>query len=105
MASISNLSLYSHPKVTLGKQRLLFAPMASGHRGRSDPVRLKTLSFGSGRRCSERQNSVVTAAYGAEGGTRRRVYRQSQAELPSADAPVKQIASFAVPAGVFLAVP
>ncbi|GKV14437.1 hypothetical protein SLEP1_g25320 [Rubroshorea leprosula] len=110
MASISNLSLHSHPKILVRRQphqqRIRFVRLASGYRGRSpDLLRLKTLPFGSGMRCSGRQNSVVTAAYGPEGGARRRVYRQSQAQRPPpANASVKQIASFALPAGVFLAV-
>ncbi|GLT36492.1 hypothetical protein SLA2020_108650 [Shorea laevis] len=49
MASISNPSLCSHPKILIRKQpqkqSLLFSPMASGHRGRSDQLRLKTLPF------------------------------------------------------------
>lgn len=45
----------------------------------------------------------MKAAYGAEGGARRRIYRQSQAEQPTSSAPVKQVASFVVPAGVFVA--
>ena len=45
---------------------------------------------------------VVTAAFGAEGAGRR-VYRQSQSQQPLSSAPVKQIASFVVPVGVFVA--
>lgn len=47
---------------------------------------------------------VVKAAARPEGGLRqRRVYRQSQSDNALTTAPVKQIASFVVPAGVFVA--
>ncbi|KAK8677103.1 hypothetical protein V6N13_142659 [Hibiscus sabdariffa] len=126
MAFTSTLPLYSHPKVIHTplsfsqspmlrtslffvhsspysklipkKQRLAFDALASdlGHRPAPDSA-----SFITRGRRSRSERLVVTAAYGAEGGARRRVYRQSQQPITSA--PVKQIATYVVPAGVFVA--
>ncbi|OMO78174.1 Leucine-rich repeat, ribonuclease inhibitor subtype [Corchorus capsularis] len=101
MGFTSTLPLYSQPKILPNKQRLRFEPLGSHYgAGRLIP---NTLPFISRRCYSRSKRLVVKAANGAEGGARRRVYRQSQAEQPLSSAPVKQVASFVVPAGVILA--
>ncbi|XVF02377.1 hypothetical protein REPUB_Repub04eG0170300 [Reevesia pubescens] len=98
--AFTTLPLYSHPKILPNKHRLRFEPLASDYGCSLVP---NTTAFIT-RRCYLRSKKlVVTAAYDAEGGARRRVYRQSQAQQPLTSAPVKQIASFLVPAGVFVA--
>ncbi|XWS68940.1 hypothetical protein CRYUN_Cryun04dG0136500 [Craigia yunnanensis] len=100
MAFTSTLPLYAHPKILPNTQRLRFEPLASDYARRLVPI---TTSFITRRCYSRSKGLMVTAAYGAEGGARRRVYRQSQSKQPLSIAPVKQIASFLVPAGVFVA--
>ncbi|EOY00343.1 Leucine-rich repeats-ribonuclease inhibitor domain-containing protein isoform 3, partial [Theobroma cacao] len=100
MGFTSTLPLYSHTKIRPSKQSLRFEPLASDSGGRLVPY---TTSFGTWRCYSRSKRLTVKAAYGAEGGARRRIYRQSQAEQPTSSAPVKQVASFVVPAGVFVA--
>ncbi|KAL1102177.1 hypothetical protein V6Z11_D05G346900 [Gossypium hirsutum] len=99
MALTSTLPLYSHPKVLPMKQRLGLQALASDH-GRC--LGHDSAWFITRRRYSRSKRLVVAAAYGAEGGARRRVYRQSQAKQPLSSAP-KQIATFVAPAGVFIA--
>ncbi|PPD71188.1 hypothetical protein GOBAR_DD31934 [Gossypium barbadense] len=93
MALTSTLPLYSHPK------RLGLLALASDY-GRC--LGHDSAWFITRRRYSRSKRLVVAAAYGAEGGARRRVYRQSQAKQPLSSAP-KQIATFVAPAGVFIA--
>ncbi|MBA0596479.1 hypothetical protein Gorai_013297, partial [Gossypium raimondii] len=81
------------------KQRLGLQALASDH-GRC--LGHDSAWFITRRRYSRSKRLVVAAAYGAEGGARRRVYRQSQAKQPLSSAP-KQIATFVAPAGVFIA--
>lgn len=131
MALTSTLPLYSHPKVIYTrslffeisslsrkvkltlfvymfcysqvlpkKQRLGLQALASDH-GRW--LGHDSAWFITRRYYSRSKRLVVTAAYGAEGGARRRAYRQSQAQQPLSSASVKQIATFVAPAGVFIA--
>ena len=99
-----NVTLFIHSfhnsQILPNKQRLRFEPLASDNGRRLVP---STTSFITRRCYSRSKRLVVTAAYGAEGGSRRRVYRQSQSQQPLSSAPVKQIASFVVPVGVFVA--
>lgn len=100
MGSTSTISLYSHPKLSLRAHPLLSRPYC---RARGAPLP-STLPFNGTRRCFRLKRLVVTAAAPAEGGpSQRRVYRQSQSGNSLTTAPVKQIASFVVPAGVFVA--
>ncbi|PPS11518.1 hypothetical protein GOBAR_AA09123 [Gossypium barbadense] len=100
MALTSTLPLYSHPKVLPKKQMLGLQALASDY-GRC--LGHDSAWFITRRRYSRSKRLVVTAAYGAEGGARRRVYGESQAQQPLSSAPVKQIATFVAPAGVFIA--
>jgi hypothetical protein len=65
-----------------------------------------SVSLGSTRKCVRFRGLVVRADSRAGGGSRRtttgrRVYREAQGEL--APTPVKQVASYVAPAGVFFA--
>ncbi|KAK9024311.1 hypothetical protein V6N11_004478 [Hibiscus sabdariffa] len=83
------------------KQRLGFDALASDLGRCPGPDTSWFISTG---RWSRSKRLVVTAAYGAEGGARRRVYRQSQSQQPPLNSSsVKQIASYVVPAGIFVA--
>uniref|UniRef100_A0A2P2LDB8 Protein NLRC3 isoform X2 n=1 Tax=Rhizophora mucronata TaxID=61149 RepID=A0A2P2LDB8_RHIMU len=115
MAFTSTLALYSHPKIV---------PRAAGpprrHSQASDgygacvggggllslPDTAATSGVGSGRRrrCLRLRSVVVKAAASGVQGRGRRVYRQSQGVSAFRNAPVGQIVSFVVPAGVFVAV-
>ncbi|KAE8692350.1 UDP-glycosyltransferase 74B1-like [Hibiscus syriacus] len=90
MAFSSTLSLYSHPKVIPKKQRLGFDALASDHGTWPGPDTAWFITTGHGSRS---KRLVITAAYGAEGGARRRVYRQSQSQQPLGSSPVNQIAT------------
>lgn len=99
MGSTSISSLSSYPKLSLrlhssldGSVSVCRAPgaLVSG-----------TVSFTSRRRRYCSRKLVVMAASPA--GGRRRVYRETQSENPLTIAPVKQIASFVVPAAAFCA--
>lgn len=98
MGSTSTVSLYLHPKLSLRAHPVLSRSFCQAG-GAPLP-----LPFSGRRRCFRLKRLVVTAAARAEGGPRqRRVYRQSQSDNALTTAPVKQIASFVVPAGVFVA--
>ncbi|KAL6294596.1 hypothetical protein ACE6H2_002738 [Prunus campanulata] len=112
MGSASAISLCSHPKILLrpltNKQRLQSQCQSQGSGSawlgyRTQGVFLPPI-LPRRRRCL-----VVRAASAAEGGSRRpasarRVYRESQSASSLPVAPVKQLASFVVPAASFFAV-
>ncbi|KAH9773496.1 RNI-like superfamily protein [Citrus sinensis] len=100
MGSTSTISLYSHPKLSHRAQPVLSRSFCQA---RDAPLSF-ALPFSGTRRCFRLKRLVVKAAARPEGGPRqRRVYRQSQSDNALTTAPVKQIASFVVPAGVFVA--
>lgn len=99
MGSTSTISLYSHPKLSHRAQPVLSRSFCQA---RDAPLSF-ALPFSGTRRCFRLKRLVVKAAARPEGGRRqRRVYRQSQSDNALTTAPVKQIASFVVPAGVFV---
>ncbi|KAK4382940.1 hypothetical protein Sango_2725400 [Sesamum angolense] len=116
MVSTSTLSLCSHPKINFGfqnKQRNELWTMSSTIRSslyRSSPGKIST--FTPVRiilRSSHLKKSNIRAAASGSGGrsssrgaSSRRVYKQAQAQAPVA--PVKEIASFVLPAGAFVVV-
>ncbi|KAJ6725555.1 LEUCINE RICH REPEAT FAMILY PROTEIN, partial [Salix purpurea] len=95
MGFTSALSIYSlsHPKISARAAHSHSHPLK--HRLQSEAVPLTVR-----RRCLRFRSVVVKAA--SASGRGRRVYSQSQP--PTINAPVKQVASFIVPAGVFVAV-
>ncbi|KAH8499940.1 hypothetical protein H0E87_015250 [Populus deltoides] len=95
MGFTSALSLYSlsHPKVSAGADHSHSHPLKHRLQSEANPLTVR-------RRCLRFRSVVVKAA--AASGRGRRVYSQSQP--PLINAPVKQVASFIVPAGVFVAV-
>ncbi|KAJ0037944.1 hypothetical protein Pint_23070 [Pistacia integerrima] len=106
MGSTSTISLYSNPKSSL-RSHPFPNTTASFYHSHNAP-RPNTVPFNGRKRCFRFRRLVVAVASGAEGGPRRsttgrRVYRQSQSESALTSAPVKQIASFVVPAVVFVA--
>ncbi|XP_031287400.1 uncharacterized protein LOC116146133 [Pistacia vera] len=106
MGSTSTTSLYSNPKSSL-RSHPFPNTTASFYHSHNAP-RPITVLFNGRKRCFRFRRLVVAVASGAEGGPRRsttgrRVYRQSQSESALTSAPVKQIASFVVPAVVFVA--
>ncbi|GMP82937.1 hypothetical protein CsSME_00037034 [Camellia sinensis var. sinensis] len=106
MGSTSTLSLYSHPKISFPAQPLKRAREAvGGATNYCAPGVLfpATPPYISRRRCWRSKSLVVRS----DGGPRRpasnrRVYKQSQSQ--AASFPVKEIASFIVPAGAFVAI-
>lgn len=106
MGSTSTLPLYSHPKISFPAQPLKRAREAvGGATSYCAPGVLfpATPPYISRRRCWRSKSLVVRS----DGGPRRpasnrRVYKQSQSQ--AASFPVKEIASFIVPAGAFVAI-
>lgn len=106
MGSTSTLSLYPHPKISFPAQPLKRAREAvGGATSYCAPGVLfpATPPYISRRRCWRSKSLVVRL----DGGPRRpasnrRVYKQSQSQ--AASFPVKEIASFIVPAGAFVAI-
>ncbi|CAK9308580.1 unnamed protein product [Citrullus colocynthis] len=107
--STSTISFCSHPKIflrlhSLGPRGLGFAVSSLGYHanGALVPVTHRRRGF-------RLRNLALKATLRSDGGSRRaatsrRVYRESQTESSSLIAPVKQLASTVLPAGVFVVV-
>ncbi|CAI0386471.1 unnamed protein product [Linum tenue] len=112
MGSSSTLSLCSHPQIgprpsaarRAGPQLEAAADGSSALSYRAQGALL--LPFSSNVACRRRRcfrfKSLVVKAAASTPGRGRRVYKQSQGESSFGGAPVEQIASFVVPAGVFV---